>query len=964
MKKVVLLTILVALVGFNLKASHSNGGEITYEWVSGNTYKVKLTLFVDCSSAMPNSIAFNSFSATCGINRSDTLYKSNSGEDVSQVCDIMQTTCNGGSVPGQTKWTYEANINGYTPCNDWRLSYQHCCRNAALLNITSPGTKDFYIETTFDNTVHQNNKSPFFADNPRWMIPVNINNLINAGAYDNFNFADHDSLHFSLVAPKDGAGSPIAYSTGYSAIQPFGGTSTTIDSKTGIISTLAPTVGQFLIAVKVDEFRNGQLISSVTRDFSVNVYNGSNVLPSITNPTLNFTVCNTPDTFSTVIFSTDPTDTINTYILPGHYGTNYFSNSSAGILNDTNTFNYSNGGWNSPYQEKIIYLNVEDDACPIKGIQSYAVVATEVNCSPGSCMVSIPQDTITACQSLAQLQTVLSSGHQFGVTYSWSPSYGLSDSTSSNPYVTAAHNQTYIVTATDGNGCISQDSITVSAYNPVFDTIDVCFPDSTLLDFGPGATGYFWQTFTDTAMNVFPLTDTTQTIWASQPGQYFGYANFPGCGSLTSNIVVEDTCIVPCITFDIVTTSPSCPTCTDGTASVTNITGGCPPYSYSWNTVPPQNGPVITVGTGTYQVTVTGAGACCPPVVETACVDCDSVWPGDANSDLIADVLDIFPIGVYYGNYATPRPNATTNWIGQWSADWGITQLGSGVDIKHADCNGDSIIDNDDSDAILLNYGLIHARLADNNQVQGVNDPPLYADISPDTVGTGTPLAIPIKLGTSAIPADSVYGIVLKMSYDKTKIDSIAGVTVDFSNSWLGTEGVDMITLDTNFYDNGRIDIGLVRTDGQMINNAFGEILTLNVITIDNLSGKSTSYGSLVFDFIDAKIIDINEGDRLFNQQLDSVVIKDVALGIRGIESNNFIIAPNPNTGRFTVTANSQIEKIEIYNSVGQQINFNSFSNINGNSKIIDLSNNDKGVYIVKVLYEDESFTIKKLIVK
>ncbi|MCB0401064.1 MAG: T9SS type A sorting domain-containing protein [Flavobacteriales bacterium] len=721
MKKVVIISLLALLFGFTARASHNNGGEFSYEWVSGSTYKIKLVLYVDCSSNLPDTIYFNTSSTSCSVSRFDTLALSYR-EDASQVCDTNLLACNGGTLNGQTKYVYEANVSNFTPCPDWRLSYSVCCRNAAAVNIVSPNTHNFYVETTFNNTVYLNNKSPYFADNPRWLVPVNGANLINSGAYD----ADGDSLYYSLVAARESNTAAMPYQAGYSAAQPFGGGSTTIDPQTGIISSFTPTVGQFILAVRVDEFRDGQLLSSMYRDFITNVYVGSNQLPSITNLNLSpYELC-TVDTLNIDIYSQDPTDSITTRILypfaPGVSGLPYFSNATVApfnehsyLLNDTNNLKWELLGL-QPDKDYVIYINVEEEVCQIRNIQSYAVIVSTSYC----------------------------------------------------------------------------------------------------------------------------------------------------------------------------------------------------------------------------------------------------VWPGDANSDLIADIYDVLPIGVYFGNTGTTRPGATLNWEGQWAQNWGPKQL-SGDDIKHVDCNGDGTIDANDTTAILLNYNLTHQKSGGIHQA-GANDPDLYVNITPDTIGTSAPLSIPIMLGTPSVPADSVYGVVLRLSYDPSRIDSVAGITVDYSNSWLGTEGVDMITLDTNFYDNGQIDIGLVRTDGQMVSNGFGELLTLNVITIDNLSGKATTYGSLIVDFIEAKIIDVFENDRDFNQQLDSVVIKDITSGVAPTEQHHVLMAPNPTSGKFMIQADHAIDRVEVYNAVGQTIPAHQIQN--GNTRIIDLNGREQGLYLVKVIYEDQSFTVRKLFLK
>ncbi|MDF1673938.1 MAG: T9SS type A sorting domain-containing protein [Vicingaceae bacterium] len=716
MKKIFLLVLLASFFATTAKASHNYGGEITYEWVNGNTYKIRMALLVDCSSFMPDTIAFRSSSVGCSVNRYDTLYFSYK-EDVSQVCDTMQTSCNGGPVQGQTKWVYEANVSGFGACNDWILSYSLCCRGGAVSNISNPFSANFYIETTFDNSIIQNNKSPYFSDNSRWMIPVNGMNLINAGAYD----ADGDSLHFSLIAPKSSNTNSLAYSAGHSSVQPFSGMSTIIDSKTGIISTMSPSLGQYLICVKVDEFRNGQLISSVKRDFTTNVYVNSNTLPAITNLNLgSFDFC-TVDTLDFDVYSTDPTDTITTSILypfaPGNLP--YFSNTIAPLnqntnyLADTNTLKWDLAGL-SPDRDYVVYINVEDDQCPVKNIQSYAIVVSTSYC----------------------------------------------------------------------------------------------------------------------------------------------------------------------------------------------------------------------------------------------------VWPGDANNDLVADVWDVLPIGVFNGTNGNARLSASLNWDGQWSPNWGVTQ-GSGDDIKHVDCNGDATIDANDTTAIMLNYNLTHTKSI-NSISAGPNDPNLFVDITPDTVGTSAPLAIPIHLGTSTLPADSVYGVAMRISYDKTKIDSIAGVTVDYSNSWLGTKGVDLITLDTNFYDNGYIDVVLVRNDGQMI-TGFGELLTLNVITIDNLSGKSATYGTLHVDFVKTTIINLNEDLRPHNQVEDSVVIEDLTTGVRGLLNKDDVkVFPNPNNGMFKIYTAKEDVSFEVFSITGQHININS-EYINGYHNV-DMSSLKKGIYLVRFSSE-KNVIVKKVII-
>lgn len=163
-----------------------------------------------------------------------------------------------------------------------------------------------------------------------------------------------------------------------------------------------------------------------------------------------------------------------------------------------------------------------------------------------TCAVDAGADT-TFCQTQGQLfatPAVPSPNYVF----IWTPSTGLSDPNAQNPYVVSGvSNQQYIVQMNDTlAGCYTSDTIMVSAYYYSLDTITVCYLDSILLDFGPGATFYNWQFFTDTNNVTTPINANTQTYWATNPGRYTGFANFPGCGTLTSIITIVDSCFSTC----------------------------------------------------------------------------------------------------------------------------------------------------------------------------------------------------------------------------------------------------------------------------------------------------------------------------------------------------------------------------------------------------------------------------------
>ncbi|HTM66702.1 MAG TPA: GEVED domain-containing protein [Flavipsychrobacter sp.] len=55
-------------------------------------------------------------------------------------------------------------------------------------------------------------------------------------------------------------------------------------------------------------------------------------------------------------------------------------------------------------------------------------------------------------------------------------------------------------------------------------------------------------------------------------------------------------------------------------------------------------------------------------------VNCaDSVWPGDANNDLITNYLDALYVALYNGASGYSRPNASINYTSQFCLDWAVT---------------------------------------------------------------------------------------------------------------------------------------------------------------------------------------------------------------------------------------------------------------------------------------------------
>ena len=185
-------------------------------------------------------------------------------------------------------------------------------------------------------------------------------------------------------------------------------------------------------------------------------------------------------------------------------------------------------------------------------------------------------------------------------TYLWSTSPPQNTQT-----ITGLAQGSYTVTVTDVNGCSSEAVVVIGigAINITSTTTNASCgnaPDGsavvTVTDGIPPYT-YSW--------NTTPV-QTSDTATGLLPGTYVV--------TVTDSVGCQDTHSVtingpPSMVLNISTVKSSC-LAPDGSATVA-VSGGYTPYTYSWNTNPPQNTPTANnLGAGIYQVTVTDSIGC------------------------------------------------------------------------------------------------------------------------------------------------------------------------------------------------------------------------------------------------------------------------------------------------------------------------------------------------------------------
>ncbi len=221
-------------------------------------------------------------------------------------------------------------------------------------------------------------------------------------------------------------------------------------------------------------------------------------------------------------------------------------------------------------------------------------------------------------------------------SYSWKPLKGLTSPKSATPLASPTETTTYVVTVTDGAGCTTTDSVTLSVMERpkpmAMKDVTLCKGfsikiDATVKDGTPPYT-YSWNP-------PFGLDGSNILSPTAQPAQTVTYVlsvtDANGCtGADSVTITVRP---VPQLSE-----GKTISICRGATAEIgSEASGGTPPYRYSWtpdDNISSTSSAVTKVrpkNATTYSLTVTDANGCTATVSYTVQVlDCPS---GDAGSD-------------------------------------------------------------------------------------------------------------------------------------------------------------------------------------------------------------------------------------------------------------------------------------------------------------------------------------------
>lgn len=597
MKKYLIIFILVAVLANMQKvyASHAAGSDLTYRCLGGNTYLIEVTFYRDCGGVVePISIPVKYKSISCGYDFTVSAGKiAVTGQEITTPCQSAVSTCNGGSTTGIRKFVYQATVNLPAACSDWVFSYEVCCRNCSITTIQNPcaNSSRIYVEATLNNVSVPENSSPSFSNSPIVFSCVGQLFNYNPGVID----ADGDSLVYELITPMISATATVVFNNPLTTTSPLASsTAFFLDPLNGQI-TFTPSQTQIgIMAIRVKEFRNNQLVGSVIRDMQVYTVICNNNLPSVSG-------INNSNTYSATahpgqelcfdIFSSD-NDSLQTTVISHNSGIPDATYTITGGATSSLEFCWTPALSDVSPLPYTFTVMVRDNACPTNGVQifSYDIYVTN------------PQFTAIAsgvsCNGGSNGSIILNIPNGNSYTYLWS-----NGATTQNLYNLISGNYSVIITGANGaTWTISETILQPEAISALVSSIanSACTNSNGAINLfvsgGVEPYGFSWSNGS-----------TTQDLSNLLPGNYtVVISDNNGCSATVASTVLQNS---PSISSAItVTQQVSCYGGNNGMVDLA-VSGGATPYSYLWS-----NGSsaanLENVEAGKYNVVITDVNGC------------------------------------------------------------------------------------------------------------------------------------------------------------------------------------------------------------------------------------------------------------------------------------------------------------------------------------------------------------------
>lgn len=546
---------------------------MTYTCLGDNDYEITLTVFRDCFNGEP---PFDDPAAIGIFNANNVLLNFELIDFDPMINDTLDPILSNDCFVAPPdvcvhRTIYTTVVNLPPIAGGYQLAYQRCCRNVTIVNLVEP----LDVGATFGVTISESalnecDSSPVFDFYPPIYICVNEPINFDQSASD----LDGDSIVYKLCAPLSGVtpDNPLPQPPNnppYPEVPwlspPYGvdnmlnglpgGDPLTINPQTGLLTGTPNTIGQFVVGVCAEAYRNGELIATIRRDFQYNVgvcgvatsaffapevqcddltveFENQSVLaddylwifgdPANSTSTLPNPVFTYSDTGTyTVTLIAEPgtscVDTATTTItlladsIYPEFEVEYTECSDSMVIQVTDfsvdsLSNFVAWDWELDSADGIDTSSLQN---PIFIVQNGGTAVLNLTVTAANGCIETYQESFEVDLLEDELvgDTVqICAGELIGLnpppnitsgTYLWSPATGLNNPTFFNPIASPEETTTYTATITEGN-CQIQRSVTVIVPEPVLaiapDDFETCEPLVKLVAQTNTGIDFIWAT--------------------------------------------------------------------------------------------------------------------------------------------------------------------------------------------------------------------------------------------------------------------------------------------------------------------------------------------------------------------------------------------------------------------------------------------------------------------------------------
>lgn len=466
-----LFAFILTLPFADLVATHTIGGEVTYECLGNNQYRFTMVFYRDCNSSVGlGTPRLELTSATCGLTVNGTVTQVSGPTIVTPTNN--RPSCTGAIVNAcQEQFVFQSTVT-LAACPDWDIFADlNCCRNGPINNIA--GSPSQGVGAFLNNSAASAgpnafcNSSPSFFGSSAHVLCQNTDYTLDPGVIE----VDGDSLSFKFILPRQNTGADIQYNAPFTVTNPMPSTpAIVLDASTGEV-TLRPTAqGRYVFAMEVEEWRAGVMVGKSSREFQISIIPCpvANTPPVILNP-INVTggtlfgtridICpGAAVSFNVPVTDADATDSLFVSdSVSVAWGT--FTTTGAG---DSVTATFTGTAPMTPGNYQLV-VYARDNGCPIFASKTYSI---NLNVKDGTTILG--SAVRFSCSNGSNPATLTAVG---GSTFNWTVVSG--DATSLNGLNTARQSitvnpnaSTVYTVATNFVCSAGPPNVTVNVVNP------------------------------------------------------------------------------------------------------------------------------------------------------------------------------------------------------------------------------------------------------------------------------------------------------------------------------------------------------------------------------------------------------------------------------------------------------------------------------------------------------------------